>query len=91
MAYLRWVESNWYIFYIAGMPPGRNKQKIATYLAGDWFGDGGGPDSMSYPEVVNFLKSPNWDLWSLPLEDRDKEDFVYAAKLFVSDVEKDYP
>lgn len=90
MAYLRWLDSNWYVYWIAGSEDGRSNQRLQTWLGGECL-DKDSPSEMSYDEVVEFLSSPVWDRWKTDLSDIDKNEFLWALESFKEEVENSFP
>lgn len=89
MAYLRWANSDWYIFWSTSSDDASKEgQNLAV-----WHCSLSGNQEHSYTRIKSFLEDiiPDWStITSAPLDAKDKEEALSAMRRWVEEVEGMY-
>ena len=79
MAYSRWYNSHWYIYWGGGITRHRNQEELVLMYPG------GKEKRMSYLEVLEYLKDPK------PIFGDSDPVIVESMEKFVKDVQEEWP
>ena len=85
MAYSRWSTSVWYVYWRIPAPICIHKHQeiLACHHSEDAEEE---PKTLSFLEVEQFIKKPNWDLWKHELTDIEKDELIERMQEWLKDV-----
>ena len=85
MAYSGWSNSLWYIFRFPTLTGEKEEELLACWYSPDLFDAG----CLTYTEVKQFLKNPDWSLWS-NLESKDCQTLIDCMDMFIRGMDDKY-
>ena len=87
MAYSRWSDSVWYVYWRAN-PIFHKHQEVLACIHSDNADEDVGRYEFSYLDIENFIKKPNWDVWNFEIANLEKEYLVEKMEEWIKDVDK---